>query len=111
MESLRRSITNVGRQTERPAWADAYLVELRESIRAIVEPTHPLYMKLQCRLTDLETKFAVTDKALTKELNIMQMELFSLQTLVKRVDNMEEHLAHVRDALNKIWTKPAHDLD
>ncbi|KAB1216200.1 Zinc finger protein CONSTANS-LIKE 13 [Morella rubra] len=110
------------------AWADAFLVELKESIRAIVRPTHSLCMELQCRLTGLETKLALTDRAL-KELNIMRMELFSvrqqlselsqsvhtvpiqLQTLVKRVDNMEEHLAHVRDALGQDLDEPARDLD
>ncbi|KAB1213499.1 hypothetical protein CJ030_MR5G003431 [Morella rubra] len=86
-------------------------------------------MELQCRLTSLETKLALTDRALTEELNIMQMELFSvrqqlselsqsvhtvpiqLQTLVRRVDNMEEHLAHVRDALGQDLDEPARDLD
>ncbi|KAB1206358.1 hypothetical protein CJ030_MR7G018911 [Morella rubra] len=122
MEHSGRSITNVGGQTERPAWVDAFLVELKES-------THSLCMELQCRLTGLETKLALTDRALTEELNIMRMELFSvrqqlselsqsvhtvpiqLQTLVRRVDNMEEHLAHVRDALGQDLDEPARDLD
>ncbi|KAB1199060.1 hypothetical protein CJ030_MR0G027772 [Morella rubra] len=96
---------------------------------AIVRPTHSLCMELQCHLTGLETKLALTDRALTEELNIMRMELFSvrqqlsklsqsvhtvpiqLQTLVRRVDNMEEHLAHVRDALGQDLDEPARDLD
>ncbi|KAB1205756.1 hypothetical protein CJ030_MR7G028059 [Morella rubra] len=61
MERSGRSITNVEGQTERPAWADAYLAELNESIRAIVQPTHSLCMELQCRLTGLETKLALMD--------------------------------------------------
>ncbi|KAB1221413.1 hypothetical protein CJ030_MR2G013137 [Morella rubra] len=131
MERSGRSITNVEGQTERPAWADAYLAELNESIRAIVQPTHSLCMELQCRLTGLETKLALTDRAITEELNIMRMEIIrireqlsqlsqsvhtvpiQLQTLVRRVDNMEEHLAHVRDALGQDLDEPeaARDLD
>ncbi|KAB1206598.1 hypothetical protein CJ030_MR7G020483 [Morella rubra] len=127
--TLREKYHQCRGQTERPAWADAFLVELKESIRAIVRPTHSLCMELQCRLTSLETKLALTDRALTEELNIMRMKLFSvreqlfelsqsvhtvliqLQTLVRRVDNMEEHLAHVRDALGQDLDEPAHDLD
>ncbi|KAB1220328.1 hypothetical protein CJ030_MR3G019074 [Morella rubra] len=66
-------------QTERPAWADAYLAELNESIRAIVQPTHSLCMELQCRLTGLETKLALTDRAITEELNIMRMEIIRIR--------------------------------
>ena len=90
-----------------------------------------LCMELQCRLISLENKFALTDRALMEEMNIMQRELFAvreqlsqsskfvhtvpiqLQTLVRRVDNMEEHLAHVRDALGQDLDEPeaARDLD
>ncbi|KAB1212441.1 hypothetical protein CJ030_MR5G003795 [Morella rubra] len=81
---------------------------------------HSLCMELQCHLTGLETKLALKDRALTEELNIMQMELFyvrqqlselsqSVHTIPdtatdtrQTVDNMEEHLAHVRDASDKI---------
>ncbi|KAB1203244.1 hypothetical protein CJ030_MR8G022845 [Morella rubra] len=129
MEHSGRSITNVGGQTEQPAWANAFLVELKDNIRTIVRPTHLLCIELQCCLTGLETKLALTNKVLTKELNIMRMELFSvrqqlfelsqsvhtvliqLQTLVRRVDNMEEHLAHVRDTLGQDLYEPARDLD
>ncbi|KAB1205858.1 hypothetical protein CJ030_MR7G027949 [Morella rubra] len=71
------------------------------------------------------------DRAITEELNIMRMEIIrireqlsqlsqsvhtvpvQLQTLVRRVDNMEEHLAHVRDALGQDLDEPeaARDLD
>ncbi|KAB1222905.1 hypothetical protein CJ030_MR2G013605 [Morella rubra] len=98
-------------------------------IRVIVKPMHLLCIGLQCRLISLENKFALTDRALMEELNIMRMELFSvreqlsqlsqsvhtipiqLQTLIKRVDNMEEHLTHVRDALKQDQDKPARDSD
>ncbi|KAB1222676.1 hypothetical protein CJ030_MR2G007433 [Morella rubra] len=75
--SLRRSITNVGIQTERPAWADALVVELRGSIQAILEPMHSLCMELYTRLTSLENNFVLTERALREEFNAMQMELFS----------------------------------
>ncbi|KAB1212242.1 hypothetical protein CJ030_MR5G025010 [Morella rubra] len=78
MDHSERSITNVGGQIQGPAWADAFLAELRGSIRAIVEPTHSLCMELQCRLIGLENKFALTDRALTEEMNIMERELFAI---------------------------------
>ena len=79
----------------------------------------------------LETKLALTDRAITEELNIMRMEIIrireqwsqlsqsvhtvpvQLQTLVRRVDNMEEHLVHVSDALRQDLDEPeaARDLD
>ena len=126
MDRSERNITNIGGQTVLPALADAFLVELKGNIRAIVEPTHSLYMELQCRLTDLENKFALIDRAVMKELNIMQSELFSrreqlsqpihivpiqLQTLRIVVDNMEKHLAHVRDALGQDLEEPARDSE
>ncbi|KAB1227467.1 hypothetical protein CJ030_MR1G023797 [Morella rubra] len=116
MERSGRSIINVEGQTNRPAWADAYLGELNENIRSIVQPTHSLCMELQCHLIGLETKLALTDRAITEELNIMRMEIIrireqlsqsvhtvpvQLQTLVGRVDNIEKHLAYVRDALGQ----------
>ncbi|KAB1215869.1 hypothetical protein CJ030_MR4G010974 [Morella rubra] len=126
MDRFERSITNIGGQTVRPASVDAFLVELRGSILAIVESTHSLCMELQCRLTGLENKFALMDRALMEELNIMQRELFSvreqlsqsihtvpiqLQTLRIVVDNMEGHLAHVRDALGKDLDESACDSE
>ena len=131
MEHFGRSTTNVEGQTEQLAWADAYLAELNESIRAIVQPTHSLCMELQCRLTGLETKLALTNRAITEELNIMWMEIIrmraqlsqlsqsvqtvpvQLQTLVRQVDNMEEYLAHVRDTLGQDLDEPeaTRDLD
>ena len=129
MDRSKKSITNAGQQTERPAWADAFLVELKESIWAIVRPTHSLCMELQCRLTGLETKLGLTDRALTEELNIMRMKLLSvreqlcqlsqsihttliqLQTFRIVVGNVEEHLAHVRDALRQDLDEPARDSE
>ncbi|KAB1213381.1 hypothetical protein CJ030_MR5G003549 [Morella rubra] len=131
MERSRRSITNVEGQTERLAWADAYLAELNESIRAIVQPTHSLCMELQCRLTGLETKLALTNRAITEELNIMWMEIirmrdnclscpslsipfrYNYRHSSDRVDNMEEYLAHVRDTLGQDLDEPeaTRDLD
>ena len=129
MEHSGRSINNVGGRTEWPAWADAFLVELKRVFWAIVRPMHSLCMQLQCRLTGLETKLALMDRALTEELNIMWMKLFfvrqqvfelsqfvhtvsiQLQILIRRVDNMEEHLVHVRDALGQDLDEPTRDLD
>ena len=79
MEHFGRSVTNVRGQTERPAWADTFLEELRKSTRVIVEPTHSLCIELQCCLTSLENKFGLTDRALIEEMNIMRMELFSVR--------------------------------
>ncbi|KAB1223120.1 hypothetical protein CJ030_MR2G024866 [Morella rubra] len=42
MDHSGKSITKAGALTERPAWADNMVVELRESMRTIVEPTHML---------------------------------------------------------------------
>ncbi|KAB1203449.1 hypothetical protein CJ030_MR8G026779 [Morella rubra] len=88
MERSGRSITNVEGQTERPAWADAYLAELNESIRAIVQPTHSLCMELQCRLTGLETKLALTDRAITEELNIMRMEIIRIREQLSQLSSL-----------------------
>ncbi|KAB1223246.1 hypothetical protein CJ030_MR2G006028 [Morella rubra] len=90
-----------GDKTERPAWADAFLVELKQSIRAIVEPTHSLCMELQCRLTGLETKLALTDRALTEELNIMRMELFS----------MREQLSQLSQSVHTVSIQLQHSSD
>ena len=80
-------------------------------------------------MTSLENKYALMDKALTEELNIMRRVLFSLreqlsqlsqsihteliqlQTLRIVVDNMEGHLAHVHDALGKDLDESACDSE
>ncbi|KAB1226518.1 hypothetical protein CJ030_MR1G018145 [Morella rubra] len=80
-------------------------------------------------LDRLENKFALTDRALTEEMNIMERELFAvreqlsqlsksvhtvpiqLQTLVRRVDNIKEHLAHVHDVLGQDLEEPSRDSE
>ncbi|KAB1207391.1 hypothetical protein CJ030_MR7G017426 [Morella rubra] len=117
MDHSERSITNVGGQTQQPAWADAFLAELRGSIRAIVEPTHSLCMELQCRLIGLENKFALTDRALTEEMNIMERKLFAVREQLSQLSKsvhtvpIEEHLAHVRDVLGQDLDEPSRDSE
>ena len=94
----------------------------------ILEPTHLLCRELHTRLTSLENNFALMEMAL-RELNAMWTELFSvrehmsqlsqslytipiqLRTLIKRVDNMEEQLEHVHDALRQDLDQPTRLCD
>ncbi|KAB1205741.1 hypothetical protein CJ030_MR7G028074 [Morella rubra] len=73
MDRSRKSITKAGAQTERPAWVDDMVLELRESMWMIVEPTHMLSKDLHTCLTTLKTNFALTEKGVWEELNAMQM--------------------------------------
>ncbi|KAB1220171.1 hypothetical protein CJ030_MR3G012022 [Morella rubra] len=85
----------------------------------MVMPTHMLCKDFHTRLANLETKFALSDRAVTEELNAIRMELLAvrdyvsqlhqslhivsiqIRTLIKRVDVMEEQLEHVRDAVRQ----------
>ncbi|KAB1228087.1 hypothetical protein CJ030_MR4G013689 [Morella rubra] len=65
--------------------ADTLLVELRETIWVILEPTDTLCMELHSCLTNLENNIALTKRALREELNAMQMELISVREQVSQL--------------------------
>ncbi|KAB1219412.1 hypothetical protein CJ030_MR3G001105 [Morella rubra] len=127
--SLWKSITKAEVQTKRPAWVDNMVLELRESMRTIVELKHMLCMDLHTRLITLETNFDFTERGLREELNAMQMELIfvrehvsqlhqslhtvpiQLRTLIKWVDIMEEQLEHVCDAIGQDLDEPVRRRD
>ncbi|KAB1213358.1 hypothetical protein CJ030_MR5G003572 [Morella rubra] len=67
MDHSRKSITKVGAQTERPAWANTMVLELKESIRMIVELTHMLCRDLYTSLTILKNNFTLTEGDLREE--------------------------------------------
>ncbi|KAB1202034.1 hypothetical protein CJ030_MR8G007638 [Morella rubra] len=103
-----------GRPIDRgPAWADAMIVELRESVRMVVVPMLALCMGLHTRLTTLENNCALTKRgqertSMTKHVSQLYQSLstspIQLRTLLKWVNIMEEQLEHVCDALDKIST-------
>ncbi|KAB1221936.1 hypothetical protein CJ030_MR2G008659 [Morella rubra] len=78
MDRSEKNITKVRAQIERSAWADTMVVELKESIWTIVEPTHTLCMDLHTRLTTLENNFAMMKRGLREEVIAMQLELTSV---------------------------------
>ncbi|KAB1212256.1 hypothetical protein CJ030_MR5G025024 [Morella rubra] len=111
MDRSKKSITNAGAQTKRPAWAEELIVEMKESIWTMVMLTHMLCKDFNTRLADLETKFALSDRAVTEELNAIRMELFAIQTLIKWVNITGEQLEHVCDAVEQNLDKPVRCRD
>ncbi|KAB1211829.1 hypothetical protein CJ030_MR5G010042 [Morella rubra] len=113
--SSRKSIIKAKEHIERPAWADAMVVELRESIWTMVETTHMLCMGFHTRLTTLENNFSLTKEGLREEMIVMRQKLICVQPCPsctnlsvpfhirshKQVDIMEEQLVHVHDH----WTR------
>ncbi|KAB1206234.1 hypothetical protein CJ030_MR7G014389 [Morella rubra] len=124
-----KSITKARAQTEQPAWVDAMVIELKESIWIIVKPMHTLYKDFHTRLTILENNFSLTERGLREEVIAMWMELTSmkkhvsqlyqslsivpiqLRMLIKRVDIIEERLEHVCDAIEQDLNEPARCRD
>ncbi|KAB1212963.1 hypothetical protein CJ030_MR5G005109 [Morella rubra] len=74
MDRSGKSTTKVGAQTERPTWPNAVVVELRESIWTMVEPTHVFCMGLHKSWTTLENNFALAERGLREEIQIMPNE-------------------------------------
>ncbi|KAB1215954.1 hypothetical protein CJ030_MR4G023646 [Morella rubra] len=79
MEHSGRSITNVEGQTERPAWADAYLAGVKREYSGDSAADAFVVHGAPMPLDRSGDQTCSNDRAITEELNIMQMEIIRIR--------------------------------